>query len=172
MELNGGSISIDPGYAFSIKGGIVTGNGAIEGSLDNFATISPGDTIGAIVVSGDYVQEASGRLLIEIAESGYDTLTIGGNASLDGALDIRLLNGFVPTLGETFYVLSSSFLFDNRFADIEGLYFGQGERFDVEYSANGVTLVAVAAPEPTGIAMLAGVAVLLVGGRIRRRIRR
>ena len=59
----------------------------------------------------------SNTLLVELggttAGSQYDHVTAGGNLSLDGTLQVALLNGFWPTHGNQFTILS----FDSRTGD-------------------------------------------------------
>jgi len=161
-KLSGGAISSTG--TLNILGGELSGSGTIDGSLLNAAgLVSPGNSPGTLFIHGDYTQNTAGSLLIEIAgeQPGvFDTLTISGNALLDGTLDIDFLNGFLPSYGDTFQILSFGSL-TGRFADIEGLTFGSGEHFEVAYSPNGLTLTAV--PEPDSLmlvvcaAMAAGV---------------
>jgi hypothetical protein len=79
------------------------------------AVVSPGDAgIGALTVTGDFAPAADDTLRIDVLGSGtaglaYDRLNVqggGATAKFDGTLDINLLNGFTPALGDTFTVLS------------------------------------------------------------------
>lgn len=77
LQLRGGDSS--PG---------LTGSGTIAGDLTNDAQVSPGESAGAIHVTGDYVQEyyfggSAGHLLIEIdSGTSYDRLIVDGSAHL------------------------------------------------------------------------------------------
>ena len=42
--------------------------GTVGGNLVNNGTVSPGDSPGTLTVNGNYTQNASGNLIIEIAE--------------------------------------------------------------------------------------------------------
>ena len=48
--------------------------------------------------------------------SGYSQLAVSGTASLNGTLDISMVNGFTPTNGETFVILTSNGLGGTTFA--------------------------------------------------------
>jgi hypothetical protein len=88
----------------------LTGTGSITGSLENYGTVSPGESPGIISVSDNYVQDSTGALAIELGGntpgSGHDQLVVNGTATLAGKLDVSLINGFKPTLGQSFTILT------------------------------------------------------------------
>jgi hypothetical protein len=97
-----------------VNGGTVGGNGRVNGRLTNSAGIvSPGTSIGTLTVEGNYLQMAGGTLNIELggtAAGQYDQLNVIGGlngAILDGTLDVSLVNGFVPAVGNTFDVITA-----------------------------------------------------------------
>ncbi len=47
--------------------------------------------------------------------SEFDRLTIAGSATLDGALDLSLINGFTPSGGQQFTILTAGSIVDNGF---------------------------------------------------------
>ncbi|MGH7893689.1 MAG: hypothetical protein ACREQL_03425, partial [Candidatus Binatia bacterium] len=80
--------------------GQITPNG---GTLTNLGTISVGNTPGRIRVEGDFVQESTGRLVMEaggLAPGEFDVLEISGDATLGGRLDVVFENGFLPKKGQ------------------------------------------------------------------------
>lgn len=95
--------------------------GTFNGNLVNSGgLLAPGHSPGSTTVTGNYTQHAGGDLEIEIggalAASGFDFLSVSGNAALDGDLNLKLINGFVPTSAQTFAILISNGLsgaFDN-----------------------------------------------------------
>ncbi len=84
------------------SGGVLSGTG-VAGTVHNEeGTVAPGNSIGTLHISGDYVQDASASLEIEIGENGaIDLLAIAGKAELDGSLVFQPL---VSDLEGTTYV--------------------------------------------------------------------
>ncbi len=107
--LSGGTLTA---ATVNLQGGIVTGSGTITGNVTNAAEIDVGGAgaIGQLAIAGDYTQTAAGILNLEVggydAGSGFDQLTISGQATLDGTLNVSLLNGFVPMSGDAFSLLT------------------------------------------------------------------
>ncbi|MCX6927101.1 MAG: hypothetical protein NT154_28430, partial [Verrucomicrobia bacterium] len=113
----GGSITVDGGTVLggvplSIEGGNLTGTGTIQGTVFNGGVTSPGGSPGVLSVATgqDYQQQARGTLRIELGGynpgTQYDQLVVGGNASLAGILELNLINGFTPQLGDRFQILT------------------------------------------------------------------
>jgi hypothetical protein len=124
------------------------GMGAITGDLVNDAVVEVGfaGVTGILEVGGNYTQGATGDLVVQIggrdAGTGYDVLSVGGTATLDGTLEIQVLDGFFAEPGDTFTILT----FADRagdFAAIDGLYPDGDVYFDPQYDMTGLTLVAV-----------------------------
>lgn len=130
------------------KGGAVNGTGELSADVDNGGQFNPGgsDVAGKIDIVGNYTQTPQGVLNIEIgglaAGTNFDQLTIGQMASLNGTLNIRLINNFVPSLGDTFVIMTFGSRSGN-FATINGLNIGNGLRFDVILNNNDITLTVV-----------------------------
>jgi hypothetical protein len=112
VSLNGGAIST--GTLLLNSPGEMRGTGTITGSVNNFSgTVRPGGTgaAGTITITGTYTQGALGTLAAELGGTGagqFDVLAVGGNATLDGALDIARLGGFTPSTGNSFRVVESA----------------------------------------------------------------
>jgi hypothetical protein len=90
---------------------------------------------GRLTVDGMYAQSDLATLVIQIAGASagqFSVLDVLGTANLSGQLDPTLLNGFVPTIGESFTFLHAEavngtlFIF-NRNIDDEPLH------WDVSY---------------------------------------
>ena len=142
--LSGGALaSASPVY---INGGELTGSGFINGPVVNAARLSPGTAPGLLTINGDYTQTSSGALEIELGGTSpgtqFDQLNVTGAASLDGALNVSLINGFRPGSGSAFPILTCGSC-TGQFASTGGLTLG-GVRLSPAYASTSVTLNAVA----------------------------
>ena len=127
-----------------LSGGSLNGTGVIQANLDNAAAVSPSDqSPGTLTIQGNYVQESTGILNIGIVgdkpTSSNGLLAISGTASLDGTLNVSLDNGFVPSSGNVFLVLTSNQL-SGAFATINGLTFAPGESLVPVYGSDDLEL--------------------------------
>ncbi|HEY5075308.1 MAG TPA: putative Ig domain-containing protein [Pyrinomonadaceae bacterium] len=104
-------------------GGSVTGSGFINGKLIDSGRVGSGNSPGRLTVQGDYTQNSDGLMSVEIGGtdpgSGYDQVQVSGTATIDGKLDVRLVNGFTPTVGQTFRIVNAG-SFSGSFASIAG----------------------------------------------------
>lgn len=81
MLVIGGTLS---GALQIAAGGLLGGSGTL-GSVDNAGTVAPGDSIGTLTVTGDYIHRADATFLAEIEPGGTsDLLDVGGTATLEG----------------------------------------------------------------------------------------
>ena len=103
-SLNGGSLTL--GGLLDIQGGMVTGSGIILGDVQNGGLIAPGQSPGAITIQGHYTQTTAGSLSMEVGITAQDYLTVTGEAVLAGTLEVTLLPGYEPALGDRFPVLA------------------------------------------------------------------
>jgi T5SS/PEP-CTERM-associated repeat protein len=119
-----GKLTVSSGGLVSVAGllavgphGTVEGNSQLSGNIRNAGAVAPGVTtnppsssaIGTLNVAGNYTQVDTGALDMELAAiTSFDRFTISGAASLDGALDVTLIDGFVPSIGEPFDLLTAS----------------------------------------------------------------
>jgi hypothetical protein len=106
-QLAGGSLS---GGTMAFNGGSLSGNGTISAFVTNGGQISPGTSPGTLTISGNYAQSAAGVLNIEVgglaAGSQFDRLIVTGTATLNGAIQVGLINGFVPSAGNSFQAMT------------------------------------------------------------------
>ena len=98
-----------------------------------------------MTVTGDFPQTATGNLNIEIggriARVEYDQLKITGAATLSGALNIQLINGFRPVGGDSFEIIRYN-SHVGAFDHIVGLNIGGGFLFPI-FSATNVVLTTI-----------------------------
>ncbi len=140
--LNGGAINGGP---LNISGGTLTGTGTINANVVNSGQVIPGGTgaAGILTINGGYSQTATGTLVIDIggttAGSQYDQLAVSGTASLGGSLNVALINGFRPAVGNGFQVLSFG-SHSGTLASFNGLNLGGGLFLDPAFSPGNLTL--------------------------------
>jgi autotransporter-associated beta strand protein len=112
---------------------VLAGTGTIYGSVTNTNTgiVRPGGALGApgvLTVVHNYTQTQYANLMIQIAGTNtgdFSVLNVLGNANLSGYLDPVLLNGFVPTVGDSFVFLNYA-SFSGAFSHIRHEIFGGG----------------------------------------------
>ena len=91
--------------------GTVTGSGDFtrEGTVVFEGVFSPGSSPGDVAISGDVAMGADATLVMELAGhamgESYDHLDVGGAFQADGTFVLQLLDGFTPSLGDTFELL-------------------------------------------------------------------
>jgi hypothetical protein len=107
--LDGGALAATA--PLSIQGGRLGGVGTVSASVVSAGTVAPGASAGLLTIGGAYTQGSTGTLAIEIgglvAGTQYDRLAVTGTATLSGALNVTLVNGFVPQDTNTFTVLTA-----------------------------------------------------------------
>ena len=87
-------------------------NANINTLLDNEGTIRPAgfDVVGRVDLK-DYQQTSTGSLFVELTGTllnQFDRFVVNGAAVLDGYLNIDIDGSFVPTLGQTFNIITAT----------------------------------------------------------------
>ncbi|MBN8279413.1 MAG: hypothetical protein J0M16_02265 [Gammaproteobacteria bacterium] len=171
---------------FNVSGGSVAGSGTLQSQ----AAVAIGDGAGAAAVfsaggAGDATLAIVGTLnlasdavtVVDISSAAlFDlvTLTGSGIANLGGALQVQLLGGYTPSLGDTFTFIAANDI-NGSFASVLLPVFAGGTRtFELIFnSAANPTLatlrtIAVApVPLPPAMGLLAPALALLMGMRRR-----
>ncbi|MCB0556672.1 MAG: hypothetical protein KDD02_24210, partial [Phaeodactylibacter sp.] len=82
------------------SGGTLSGNGTVDGDLtcDAGGVLSPGNSIGAITVTGDFVN--NGVLAIEISAIASDVINVSGSATVNGTINLLFI--FIPVLNTNY----------------------------------------------------------------------
>ncbi|MBN2507751.1 MAG: immunoglobulin domain-containing protein [Verrucomicrobia bacterium] len=144
-----------------LEGSTLSGSGTIEGHVLNASAVQPGTSAGLLTVHGDYTQTAAGTLFAEIggpaAGTQFDQLAVAGVARLDGVLDVRRINNYVPSLTHVFRVLACGSR-SGEFVSLAGADAGGGIAFTAAHLADGVVLAthfssgpSVVAASPSGV---------------------
>jgi hypothetical protein len=181
FNLNGGTAQVDGTLNALVSiaaSAMLFGNGTITGNVNNAGKIHPGDTPapGVLSETGNYTQMGSGFFIEDISSAAnFGQFLINGNAALSGTLDVALLGGFTPVVGEQFVIMT----FNQRigtFSMENGLQINPSEFFEVVYNPNNVTLEVFSSqpppgvPEPNTLVLLAtGMGLVGLGLRLRRK---
>ncbi len=105
LNVSGGALTNNAGYN-------ITGTGTLfaSGGVINNGTISPGASPGTLTIVGDYTQNASGLLNIELngttAGTDFDVLNVSGNVDLAGNVNVTELSSFISG-GESFEIIKA-----------------------------------------------------------------
>ncbi|MBN2068614.1 MAG: autotransporter outer membrane beta-barrel domain-containing protein [Opitutales bacterium] len=132
IDLNHFSLT---GSEFTVpEGSLLYGEGTINGTVYNNGTIAPGYSPGTIVIDGDFVQSATGVLIMEIDGEDYDILDISGTATIAGALELdgELLNNY------EYIVLDAEGGVTGEFSSISG---SAMQRAEITYAPEDVTVI-------------------------------
>ncbi|MFN3168862.1 MAG: beta strand repeat-containing protein [Phycisphaeraceae bacterium] len=174
LEVAGAVTFIDATPGTKVVGGLVRGIGngtlTVVGDVQFNGAILDIDRFygpGNVIIGGDYAPGASpaqvqfdggfgvattGVVEIEIGGttpgSEYDQLVIAGDADLGGTLELVLIDGFTPTLGQSFTVLTSAGLNGTSFDAVVGSLIGSGLALEVGYTTTDVVLSVVDAALP------------------------
>lgn len=141
--LNGGDLTVAGLATLDFQGGTLAGSGTINASVINAAQVQPGGigASGVLTITRAYNQAATGLLNVELGglnpATEHDQLVVGEGATLDGTLDVSLINGFSPGTGDSFQVMTYGSR-TGTFATING----NGQTYTPNYNANDLTLVA------------------------------
>lgn len=113
IALEGATLSLVGATFTNGVGGLMHGVGGLHtlsvGQFLNSGTISPGESVGLISVTGSFAQSATGVLDIEIAGTGQgnaDRMTITGAAALGGMVNATLLGEYAPDWGDRWSILT------------------------------------------------------------------
>ncbi len=140
--------------------GAVTGAGGSTGGGDVFfeGDLRPGNSPASVNFENNVSFGSATGLEIELGGtapgSQYDQVHVSGDLTLNGALDVDLINGFLPVLGDQFTVLT----FGSRtgdFASYSGL--NVGGHLALRYSFTPTSLLLTARPAIDGDINLDGV---------------
>lgn len=133
----------------SLQNGTLQGQGTVAAAVISKATFTAGDSTsqaGKLSVAGSYTQDSTGVLSVAIGGTQvgtqYSQVAVSNGVSLNGTLNVTLINGFVPTIGTTFVVLTGSAL-TGQFTTVNGLSINSGEHFQISYKPKEIALTVV-----------------------------
>ena len=141
-----GTLSASGGV--NIQAGKLLGKGTIASTLVSSGSLTTGDSASKprkLSVSA-YTQNAAGSLNVPIygvnPGTQYGQVAVANGASLNGILNVKLANGFIPAIGSTFTILTASAV-NGQFTTVNGLSINGSEHFQIAYNANDITLAVV-----------------------------
>ena len=138
----------------SVKGGSLAGMGTISAAVTasgGQVTVGDSTTKPGILSVTSYSQSTTTANL-NVAIGGntvgtqYSQLAVSNGIALDGVLNIKLISGFIPTIGSTFTILKGTAV-TGTFSTVNGTSINSNEHFQVNYNATDVTLSVVSGPE-------------------------
>src|SRR6266513_1461573 len=161
--INGGSI-VFPSPQMNLQGGTLNGvhpvtPPAITGNVSNSAGIvHPGLSPGILNQTGTYAQGASGAFNVDIggttAGSGFSQLNSSGAVTLDGTLNVTLVNGFNPSSGQSFNIMTMGSR-SGQFATTNLPALSGGMTWTVTYNSASVVL-SIGVTTPASITATSG----------------
>lgn len=135
----------------NLQKGSLVGKGSVVSAVTSNASVTAGDSStkpGKLSITGSYTQQSNGKLNIFVggtAAGTFGELAVSNGVSLGGTLAIKLVNGFVPVIGDSFTILTGSVV-SGQFPTVTGTSINSGEHFQVDYSSTAVTLTVVSGP--------------------------
>lgn len=131
------------------NGARLGGNGTVATvTVNNGGTVAPGTSAGRLTIDGNYNQAGGATLAIELggtaAGTQHDQLAVTGQAAIAGTLNLTLIGGFQPAVGQTFQIITSSSATGN-FAVINS----SGFKVNSSVSHSGVVLTVTSVGDAT-----------------------
>ncbi|GLR19596.1 T9SS type A sorting domain-containing protein [Portibacter lacus] len=117
--------------------GIFDGAGLIE----NRSVLSPGNSPGTIEIPGSLTFAAptlsdNPKYLAELSSSSNDLITVEGIATFMGTLEVLLIEGKIPSSGETFTLMT----YESRSGTFDNVILPEGYDWNLEYGTSELTL--------------------------------
>jgi T5SS/PEP-CTERM-associated repeat protein len=143
VTLIGGTMDADELWVN--QNGMIQGFGSLTvaetNRVHNGGIISPGLSPGVLTVQGNYEQLPEGSLVIELGGTNavdHDQFIVTSNATLDGNVTLRFVDGFAPRAGDSFPFLNVSGAVSGEFTSVGLENLAPG--FQFQFVTNGVQL--------------------------------
>jgi hypothetical protein len=157
--INTGTVKIAAGKsltALTVGPFINASNGSIDGSgtldlssaasFNNSGSLNPGGNLGKLTVLGALPLSSSGSINIELGGTSagvdYDQVSVSGNATLSGTLNVSLFNAFVPSIGDVFSLLTYG-LKTGSFSSTNLPALTGGKGWSIDYGATSTSIKVV-----------------------------
>lgn len=143
-------------------GGTLAGVGTVLGDTVVAGTLAPGNSPGEMQFTGDLFLAGTAVVQMELASlANFDQISVDGLLTYDGTLEITLLGGYFPEIGDTFDLFDAGSVAGLQFDAITFNLGGYDGTFDAGTGVLSITTV----PEPSALALAAGVLVVLLARR-------
>ena len=147
--LSGTNLDLTDVTTFDNTNGTITGTGTVINSAaisGGTVTVSPGASPGVLTFDGGL----NTSLILETElegltpGSGYDQVVVNGVANLGSSvMDVILLNGYMPEIGDSYIALTSDSL-TGHFGQVSGLDIATDRVLEITYVGGDVVLTSVA----------------------------
>ena len=160
LDIDGGTLAVNGDLngvgattGLMMNGGTLSGTGTVNVDVNNAANVAPGADAGTLAIANgrDYFQDSAGEFTANLGGTAaglFGRLEVDGTVDLAGHLSVDLIDGFVPTVGDQFEIISS--------ATADGLT-GQFDTVDcsgqylVTYTSDSVILSVIGAVIPADL---------------------
>lgn len=127
----------------------LSGGGQVIGNVTSPGIITPGNSVGTLTFADDLTLTGASVLAVEVggtaAGSQHDVVSILGDATLSGELEVTLVNGYQPAAGASFSILTVQGTRLGAFAALSLPELGNGLLWHASYLAHEVILSVSAA---------------------------
>jgi hypothetical protein len=119
LALTGASVLVGPGEPppdgtlLLRTGGRLSGDGTVAGRVEVAAggRLAPGAALGTLTIEGDVIARPAGTLEFEIggltAPAGHDLLHATGAVNVQGAVELKFINGYAPHAGDRYCFITA-----------------------------------------------------------------
>lgn len=135
LVVNGALTSPSVGVS---SGGTLSGNGTINGNLSNNGIVAPGNSIGTLVVSGNFTNQAGGSYYCEINANGQSDKIIAGSVTINGGTLVTSLPVGLYASGTCWTIVSATGGVSGNFDTVTNL--NSSATLELETVANGVVV--------------------------------
>lgn len=133
------SVAISPG-------GLLSGDGSVLGDVESAGQIAPGNPLGTLAIARNLTQNAAGKLVFAIsgASTGAQShLSITGDAMIDGTVEVRFTDGFIPVQGQVFELIDVSGTVSGSFAQVIFPDLRSGFQFSAQFVSGRYQITAL-----------------------------
>jgi hypothetical protein len=157
-----GNLTIQDGASITVVNAPLVSNepmyaaGTVIGDVENNDYLLPSTGAGTneFYVDGDFTQSSSGMLRVRLGGlypiTDFDRLRLSGHATLGGTLQVLLIDGFTPAIGDSFRVVIYSGGHTGEFSTMSLPALPSDREWDVNYYAGMLQLDVVEAQECPG----------------------